>query len=120
MRKLSFISVLFALSLQAFAVEPDANSLLADSARSLDFRAHQSLGIGIQHLALLLQAGPRELFRKDTLAQNGSWVLLKELESKGFVTVRETSMPGEPQGSSAVIISPTAKGQAVLAALRGK
>jgi len=120
MRKLHFVPVLVALSLQAFAVEPDANALVAESARSLDLRAHQSLGVGIQHLALLLQAGPGEFFRKDTLEQNGSWALLKELESKGFVTVRETSMPGERQGGSAVVISPTAKGQAVLAALRGK
>ena len=78
-------------------------------------------GIGIQELALLLQAGPNGYFRKATMEQNGSWVLLKTLESKGFVTISETAMPaGSPVGESAVSFSATAKGQALVTALKNK
>jgi len=121
MRALCIIAVLLSLSFQTSAVEPNADTRLGESARVLDWRAHQSLGIGIQHIALLLQAGPGEFFRKETLVQNGFWARLKELESKGFITVSESSMPGgNPLGDSAVSFSATAKGQAIISALKGK
>jgi len=114
------IAVFLSLSFQTFAVEPDANARLTESVRALDWRAHQSIGIGIRHIALLLQAGPGEFFRKRTLEQDGSWLLLKELESNGYVTVRESTMPDGSTGESAVLFSATPKGQAIVTALGGK
>ena len=114
------VAVLLSLSFQTFAVEADVNARLAESVRTLDWRAHQSIGIGITHIALLLQAGPGEFFRKRTLEQNGSWSLLKELESKGYVTLQESTMPGGSAGDSAILFSATPKGQAIVTALRGK
>jgi hypothetical protein len=120
MRAFGIIALLL-LSAEAFAVEPDANARLAESARTLDWRAQQSLGLSIQHLALLLQAGPGEFFRKETLEQNGSWALIKQLETGGFITVRQSSMPGGgPLGNSMVSYTATPKGQAIITALRRK
>lgn len=121
MRTHYLVPILIAVSLHAYSAEPDANARLAESARTLDWRAHQSLGIGIRQVALLLQADPRGVFRKDTLVGNGTWQLLQELESKGFVTTRESAMPdGSVVGNLAVSFSATAKGQAIVMAIRGK
>jgi hypothetical protein len=120
MRAFGIIALLLLLPADAFALEPDANARLAESARTLDWRAQQSLGLSIQHLALLLQAGPGEFFRKNTLEQNGSWALIKQLETGGFVTVSESSMPGGPLGNSMVSYTATPKGQAIITALRRK
>ena len=121
MRVLAIVLLLSALSLPVSGAEPDTNSL-SSSTRALDSRSRESLGIGIRQLSLLLQAGPNEFFRKETLEQNGSWALLKDLESKGFVAITEASkLPnGHPMGNSVVSFSTTAKGQAVIAALPAK
>lgn len=121
MRALGFIAVLLFISAHALAAEADANARLAESAKTLEWRAHQTLGIGIQHLALLLQAGPGEFFRKETLEQNGSWALIKELEARGFITIKESSVPGGSLlGNSMVSYTATPKGQAIITALRRK
>jgi len=121
MRAIRIILFLLLLSADTFAVEPDANARLAESARALNWRAQQSLGLSIQGLALLLQAGPGEFFRKETLEKKGSWALIKQLEVGGFVIVSESSQPnGGLLGNSMVSYTATAKGQAIITALRRK
>ncbi|MBW8310843.1 MAG: hypothetical protein K0M64_02305 [Rhizobium sp.] len=86
---------------------------LGKAARSIDSASRTQLGIGLKAVSLLLQAGPNTYHLVEALQQEESWLLLKDLEKKGFVTL--SSVPG-PEGEL-VSIRLTATGMAIVEAL---
>jgi len=83
-----------------------------------------TLGITLREISLLLQADPHVFARKETLEQDGSWSLLKDLEVKGFVEIHEShTLPdGDAKmlGVSVVQYRASVKGRAVVAAINTK
>ena len=122
MRSSVLAFILLTLVTPALGAETSLNLELVANARALDARSRDSLGVGIRHLSLLLQASPNGFFRKETLEHEGSWSLLKDLEAKGFITIAESSQlpDGQRMGNAVVSFSATPKGQAIIAAIKGE
>lgn len=122
----AFLVILVALSLSqnAWSAERNANLQLAAHARALESQSQATLGISLRQISLLLQADPHVFNRKETLEQDGSWPLLKDLEVKGFVEIHEphTLPDGDTNmlGASVVQYRATIKGLAVVTAINTK
>ena len=113
-----------ALALNATAARaadaPDYANLAA-SAKALDARSHESLGIGIRALSLLLEANSHSFRPMKYLEKNGDLELINELAAKGYVTV--STSPTLPDGTQSdqtfLNYVATEKGSAVISELRG-
>jgi len=122
----AFLVILAALSLSqdVWSAERDANLQLAAHAQALESQSQATLGITLREISLLLQADPHVFARKETLEQDGSWSLLKDLEVKGFVEIHEShTLPdGDAKmlGVSVVQYRASVKGRAVVAAINTK
>ena len=124
MRAFLVICATLSLSQNVWSAEHDANPQLAAHAQALESQSLATLGITLREISLLLQADPHIFARKETLEQDGSWTLLKDLEAKGFVEIREShNLPdgnAKMLGVSVVQYRASVKGQAVVAAINTK
>jgi len=122
MRNVATAFFLLLIANTALGIEPDANAQIELRARALEQQSQKSLGISILQLALLFEAGKNNYFPKWSLEKSGSWALLQDLDSKGFVNVTAVNkLPdGSVPGEALISYVPTAKGQAIVSAIRGK
>jgi hypothetical protein len=111
--------MLFANTARASDAPDYAN--LAAGAKALAARSHESLGIGIRALSLLLEADSRSFRPMKYLEKNGDLELIHELAAKGYVTV--STSPQLPDGTQSdqtfLNYVATEKGNAIISELRG-
>jgi len=124
MRALLVILAVLSLSQNAWSADRNANQRLAAHAKALESQSQATLGLSLRQISLLLQADPHAFFRKETLEKDGSWSLLKDLEAKGFIEIRESRMlpDGDTKmlGVSVVQCRASVKGLAVVSAINAK
>jgi hypothetical protein len=83
----NLLILLLAASLATAAQAASSPADLRKAAESLDAASREQLGIGVRSVSLLLQASPSSFHLVQGLQQDESWLLLNDLEAKGFVTL---------------------------------